>query len=290
MGTTTTKTRSSRRAEESALASYLSDIQRYPLLTREEEADLGRRIREGDTAAREKLVRSNLRFVVSIAKRYAGNGVPLEDLVNDGNLGLIRAAERFDPERGYKFISYAVWWIRQAILHSLSETPRLVRLPMNRVSLAQHATRTARELEQSLGRAPGVDEIARELSVKPSEVEEVLTFSRTHMSLDARVGDEADDAAFVDQIEDEMSASPDEGVMADGLKRDLHRALETLTDRERTILNRYYGLDGKDPMTLEQIGGQLGYTRERIRQIKEVAIDKLRTRPQVRECAAYLIA
>jgi RNA polymerase primary sigma factor len=259
---------------------YLNEIRRYPLLTREEEMDLARRTRLGDAAAKDKLVRSNLRFVVSIAKKYVGNGVPLEDLINDGNVGLVKAAERFDPERGFKFISYAVWWIRQSILVSVSENSRMIRMPMNRVGLAQRATKASRALTQDLGREADAEELAKELGVTKKEIEEVTTFSQGHLSLDQPVHDEGNESTFVDQIVDDKTAAPDTGAYADSLRRDMERALESLTDRERTILTRYYGLSGVKARTLEEIGKEMGYTRERIRQIKEQAIDKLRSRPQ----------
>jgi RNA polymerase primary sigma factor len=264
----------------SSLDLYLNEIRRYPLLTREDELELARKARGGDMKAQEKLVRSNLRFVVSIAKKYVGNGVPLEDLINDGNLGLVKAAERFDPERGFKFISYAVWWIRQSILVSVSENSRMIRMPMNRVGLAQKATKMSRQLSQNLGREADAEELAKELGVTREEIEEVTTFSQAHLSLDQPVHDEGNETTFVDQIVDDRTASPDTGAYVDSLKRDMTRALEGLTDRERTILVRYYGLNGVKARTLEEIGKEMGYTRERIRQIKEQAIDKLRTRPQ----------
>jgi RNA polymerase primary sigma factor len=259
---------------------YLNEIRRYPLLSREDELDLARKAQAGDPAAREKLVRSNLRFVVSIAKKYVGNGVPLEDLINDGNVGLVKAAERFDPERGFKFISYAVWWIRQSILVSVSENSRMIRMPMNRVGLAQRATKKARQLEQDLGRDPDAEELAKELGVTREEIEEVTVYSQGHLSLDQPVHDDGNESTFVDQIVDEQTVAPDTGAYADSLRRDMARAMESLSDRERTILTRYYGLAGVKPRTLEEIGKEMGYTRERIRQIKEQAIDKLRSRPQ----------
>ena len=264
----------------SSLDLYLNEIRRYPLLSREDEVELARKARAGDMQAQEKLVRSNLRFVVSIAKKYVGNGVPLEDLINDGNVGLVKAAERFDPERGFKFISYAVWWIRQSILVSVSENSRMIRMPMNRVGLAQKATKMSRQLEQDLGRDPDAEELAKELGVTREEIEEVTTFSQATLSLDQPVHDEGNETTFVDQIVDDYNAAPDKGAYADSLKRDMDRALESLTDRERTILVRYYGLNGVKARTLEDIGKEMGYTRERIRQIKEQAIDKLRSRPQ----------
>lgn len=264
----------------SSLDLYLNEIRRYPLLSREDELELARKARAGDMKAQDKLVRSNLRFVVSIAKKYVGNGVPLEDLINDGNFGLVKAAERFDPERGFKFISYAVWWIRQSILVSVSENSRMIRMPMNRVGLAQKATKVSRKLEQHLGREADAEELAKELGVTREEIEEVTTFSQATLSLDQPVHDEGNETTFVDQIVDDRNALPDKGAYEDSLRRDMDRALESLTDRERTILVRYYGLNGVKARTLEDIGKEMGYTRERIRQIKEQAIDKLRSRPQ----------
>ncbi|HXV13386.1 MAG TPA: RNA polymerase sigma factor RpoD/SigA [Candidatus Krumholzibacteria bacterium] len=266
------------RATRSTLDVYLNEIQRYPLLERARENELARRTRAGDAIAREELIRSNLRFVVAIAKRYVGNGVALEDLVNEGNLGLVRAAERFDPERGHKFISYAVWWIRQGILHAVSEHSRLVRLPMNRVALAQKATRAARQMEQHLGREAHPDEIASALNVTADEIEEVAIFSRPHLSLDEPVGDGTDDLTFANQIEDTNSEQPDSALNAELANRSLRRMLDGLGDRERTIISLYYGMESGEPLTLEQIGKRLGYTRERIRQIKEQAIEKLRVK------------
>ena len=284
------RTSTDRVRTSSGLDLYLRDIQRYPLLKRDEEIALARRARAGDRAAMDTLVRSNLRFVVSIAKRYAGNGVPLEDLINDGNLGLVKAVERFDPERGFKFISYAVWWIRQAIRLSISEHSRMIRMPMNRVALAQKATRASRQLEQHLGRDPDLEDIARELSVTKEEIEEVIHMSKAHLSLDAPVAEDHEETSFVDQIPDENTASPDRDLYAETLGQDMWRALSTLPERERTILTRYYGVGGAEPMTLEEIGREMGYTRERIRQLKEQAIERLRTRPKSNFIRDYLSA
>jgi len=268
---------------------YLREIQRYPLLSREEETALARKARAGDSSAREKLVRSNLRFVVNIAKRYVGNGVTFEDLINEGNLGLLKAADRFDPERGYKFISYAVWWIRQSILSAVSEDSRMVRLPMNRVALAHRATKAARTLEQQLERMPSAAEIAKEISARPDEVEEVTIHSRAHLSLDEPAGTDGDDT-FADQLRDENAESPDAAVYTERLGRDMHRMLQGLPERERVILCNYYGINGRRPRTLEEIGRELGYTRERIRQIKEQAIERLRARPRAQCMSDYLSA
>jgi RNA polymerase primary sigma factor len=272
--------RGSGSGEEGSLDQYLREISRYPLIPQEEEVRLAQRIRVGEEEALDKLVRSNLRFVVSVAKKYQNQGVSLSDLINEGNLGLIRAAHKFDETKGIKFISYAVWWIRQSILVSVSENSRMIRMPMNRVGLAQKATKLSRQLGQDLGRDPDAAELAKELGVTREEIEEVTTFSQATLSLDQPVHDEGNETTFVDQIVDDRSASPDTGAYVDSLKRDMERALESLTDRERTILVRYYGLNGVKARTLEDIGKEMGYTRERIRQIKEQAIDKLRSRPQ----------
>jgi RNA polymerase primary sigma factor len=263
-------------AERSTFSVYLGDINRYPLLDRAREYELAVRSRAGDVSAREELIKANLRFVVTVAKRYVGNGVALEDLINEGNLGLVMAASRFDPDRGTKFISYAVWWIRQAILRAVSENSRLVRLPMNRVALAQKAAREARRIEQVTGREADAASIAASLDVTAAEVEEVTVFSRAHLSLDQTVGQDADEVSMVEQIEDVDGLRPDAAAERALAERDLRRMMQHLSNREREIVTSYFGMDGEEPRTLEQIGKQLGYTRERIRQIKEEAIDKLR--------------
>jgi RNA polymerase primary sigma factor len=255
---------------------YLQQINRIPLLSAEEEAEVARRAQAGDEKALDQLVQANLRFVVSVAKKYANQGVPMEDLVNEGNIGLIRAARRFDVDRGYKFISYAVWWIRQAILVCLSQGSRIVRVPLNRSSLLYKIGRASRELDQQMGRVPTADEIAVHLRLPVEEVEETMKIANNHVSLDMTLSDEGDDKSFMAHLEDEEATGPDEFVESRMLGESMMRALQTLNDRERKIMELYFGLNGKEPLTLEDIGKRVGLTRERIRQIKEQAIQKLR--------------
>lgn len=255
---------------------YLHEINKTPLLTREQEQALARRIRTGKQEALDQLVKANLRFVVSIAKQYANQGLSLEDLINEGNLGLIKAAHRFDEKRGYKFISYAVWWIRQAMLQALAEHSRIVRLPLNRAGTLYRIGKTSRQLDQELGRQPTAQEIAKKLGLSVEEVEDTMKIANTHVSLDDPYSSDKDDNALVDYLTDEYQESPDEDTYSNALSEDMEKALNLLTDREKLILTLYFGLNGKDPLTLEDIGKELKLTRERIRQIKEKAIQRLR--------------
>jgi len=267
---------------------YLHEINRTPLLTREQERDLAKRIKGGDKAALDQLVRANLRFVVSIAKQYANQGLSLEDLINEGNVGLIKAAHRFDEERGFKFISYAVWWIRQAMLQSLAEQSRIVRLPLNRAGTLYRIGKASRQLDQELGRSPSADEIAARLKISPEEVEDTMVIANSHVSLDDPYSSEKDDTALVDYLTSETQASPDEDTYSAALSDDLDRALGTLSERERNILSMYFGLGGEEPMTLEDIGKRLKLTRERIRQIKEKAIQRLRHSTRAKFLQGYM--
>jgi len=257
-------------------------------VTREEERDLARRIRTGDKKALDGLVKANLRFVVSIAKQYSNQGLSLEDLINEGNLGLIKAAHRFDEERGFKFISYAVWWIRQAMLQSLAEHSRIVRLPLNRAGTLYRIGKASRQLDQELGRTPSAEEIAKRLNLSTEEVEDTMTIANTHVSLDDPYSADKDDTALVDYLTDETQAAPDEDTYVSALSDDLERALGTLTDREQLILALYFGLGGEEPMTLEDIGKRLKLTRERIRQIKEKAIQRLRHSTRAKFLQGYM--
>jgi RNA polymerase primary sigma factor len=277
-----------RGSSREALDVYLDDIKRSPLIDRQEETELARRAKDGDSAAMDKLVRSNLRFVVSIAKRYSGQGVPLDDLINEGNLGLVRAAHRFDPERGYKFISYAVWWVRQAILHSLSQHSRVVRLPLNKAGNLSRIGKASRTLLQELGREPTHAEIAERLGLAERDVEETLSVANGQVSLHDAFSDEPGDHAFIDYLEDTEGAAPDDELYKEFLSKDMLRVLETLNERERMIMTLYFGLAGETALTLEEIGRHLNLTRERIRQIKEQAIDKLRQSTRARYLSAYL--
>jgi len=283
-----TATRRSPGAGARSLDLYLHEINKTPLLTRDEEQALARRIVDGDKDALDQLVRANLRFVVSIAKQYANQGLSLEDLINDGNLGLIKAAHRFDPERGYKFISYAVWWIRQAMLQSLAEHSRIVRLPLNRAGTLYRIGKTSRALDQELGRAPTPEEIAKRLDISTTEVEDTMSIANTHVSLDDPYSSDKDDNALVDYLTDENQIPPDEGTYSNALSDDMEKALNTLSDREKMILSLYFGLGGEEPLTLEDIGKRLDLTRERIRQIKEKAIQRLRHSTRAKFLRGYI--
>jgi RNA polymerase primary sigma factor len=278
---TSAKAKSDSKAKRStagarSLDIYLHEINKTPLLKREEEQAVARKIQKGSKAALDQLVKANLRFVVSIAKQYSNQGLSLEDLINDGNLGLIKAAHRFDPERGFKFISYAVWWIRQAMLQSLAEHSRIVRLPLNRAGTLYRIGKASRQLDQELGRKPTPEEIAKRLDIPVAEVESTQRIANTHVSLDDPYSNDKDDNALVDYLTDKNQVLTDESTYEHALSDDMERALNTLTERERRILVMYFGLNGQDPLTLEQIGKQLSLTRERIRQIKEKAIQRLR--------------
>lgn len=266
---------------------YLHEINQTPLLKRDQEKELARRIRKGDKKALDQLVKANLRFVVSIAKQYANQGLSLEDLINDGNLGLIKAAHRFDEKRGFKFISYAVWWIRQAMLQSLAEHSRIVRLPLNRAGTLYKIGKATRQLDQELGRAPNAEEIAKKLKLSEEEVEDTMHIANSHISLDDPYSSDQDDNALVDYLMDEDAEMPDECTYDHALSEDMEKALDTLSDREKAILTLYFGLNGEEPLTLEEIGKKLNLTRERIRQIKEKAIQRLRHSSRAKYLKGY---
>ena len=260
---------------DGSLDLYLREISRYPLIDRDEEARLAKGIRRGEEEALDKLVRSNLRFVVSVSKRYQNQGVPLSDLINEGNLGLIRAAHKFDETKGIKFISYAVWWIRQAILQALAEQSRIVRVPLNRAGALHRIGKRRAQLHQELGRQPTAKEIAEGMNLSAKEVEQTLAIARSHLSLDAPMAP-GEDSRLLDYLPDHVSPGPDEETFEKALTDTLDAALGTLSEREATILRLYFGLDHGDGMSLEEIGGRLGVTRERVRQIKEKALARLR--------------
>ncbi len=261
---------------ERSLDLYLREINNTSLLNRGQERELAKRIRKGDEEALHRLVKSNLRFVVSIAKQYVNQGLSLADLINEGNMGLIKAAHRFDEKRGFKFISYAVWWIRQAMLQALAEQSRIVRLPLNRAGTLYRIGKVARQLDQELGRTPEVDEIAKKLNLSKEEVRDTMQIANSHLSLDSSFNNDQEDNTLVDYLADDNQLPPDEMTYANALSEDMQKALATLTDRERTILVLYFGLEGEEPLTLEDIGKKMHLTRERIRQIKEKAILRLR--------------
>ena len=274
--------------EESSLDQYLKEISAYPLLKREDEVRLAQNIRKGDEEALDTLVRSNLRFVVSVAKKYQNQGVALGDLINEGNLGLIRAAKKFDETKGIKFISYAVWWIRQAILQALAEQSRIVRVPLNRAGALHKIGKRSSTLLQELGREPTVEEIADELDLSFEEVQRTLAISHSHLSLAAPLTP-GEDNRLLDYLADQFSSGPDDETYERALSGTIEEALSTLKDREATVIRLYYGLEGtKDPLTLEEIGAQLGITRERVRQIKEKALARLRHASRARYLESFV--
>lgn len=285
MGFTTDRRRA---FEETSLDQYLRDISTYPLLAREDEIALAARIKQGCTESLDKLVRSNLRFVVSVAKRYQNQGVALGDLINEGNLGLIRAAHKFDETKGIKFISYAVWWIRQAILQALAEQSRIVRVPINRAGALHRIGKRTSTLLQELGREPTTEEIAHELDLPHDEVTRTLAISQGHLSLDAPLSP-GEDNRLIDYLPDQLSTDPDEETYERALASTIEEALGTLKERESRVLRLYFGLeDGKDQMTLEEIGSLLGITRERVRQIKEKALRRLRHASRARSLETFV--
>ena len=272
--------------EAGSLGQYLKEISRYPLIDRAEEARLAKGIRRGEEEALDKLVRSNLRFVVSVSKKYRNQGVPLSDLINEGNLGLIRAARRFDETKGIKFISYAIWWIRQAILQALAEQGRIVRVPLNRAGLLHRIGKGKAALLQELGREPTASEIAKEIGANPDEVEATVAIARAHLSLDAPMVP-GEDNCLMDCLPDHLSPGPDEETFEKVLAETLNAALATLEDREAKVLRLYFGLGGEAPRSLEDVGRELGITRERVRQIKELALTRLRRTPPARHLGTF---
>ncbi len=262
--------------ESASLDKYLREVAKFKLITPEEEAVLAHKIRNGDKKAMETLIYANLRFVVSVAKQYQNQGLTLSDLINEGNLGLIKAAERFDETKGFKFISYAVWWIRQAILQALAEQARIVRLPLNKLGSFNQISQTFRKLEQEYQREPMVDEIGELLNLSPAIVDEALNMSNFHISLDAPLKDEENfENNMYDILVETSTPDPDNSLIKNSLKSDIERILNTLTDREAEVLKFYYGLNGIHSHTLIEIGDKLDLTRERVRQIKEKALKKL---------------
>jgi RNA polymerase primary sigma factor len=261
--------------EESTLRLYFDDIASSRPLSREREVELAARIQDGDMGARDEMVQANLRFVVDVAKKYQNRGLSLSDLISAGNLGLLTAAERFDGTKGYKFISYAVWWIRQSILQSIAEHARTVRLPLNKVSLLKDISKASRKLGQGRESDPGIEEIAAELDVPAEEVLETMLSARSVRSLDEAF-EEDDERSLLNILADASQETPDADVLRESARVQLEAVLHSLDDRELRIIRLYFGLDGNEALTLEQIGGLMGLTRERIRQLKERALSKLR--------------
>ena len=274
-------------SDDGSLDQYLREISQYPLITREDEVTLAQRIKQGCQMSLDKLVRSNLRFVVSVAKKYQNQGVSLSDLINEGNLGLIRAAHKFDETKGIKFISYAVWWIRQAILQALAEQSRIVRVPLNRAGTLHRIGKRSSSLLQELGREPTVEEIAEGMDISREEVAKTLSISQSHLSLDAPLTP-GEDNKLLDYIPDTQAPGPDDETFERALSESIDEVLTTLKEREARILRLYFGLEGKEPMTLEEIGGMMGITRERVRQIKEKALARLRHVSRARALESFL--
>ena len=273
--------------ETQSLDKYLQEIGKVDLITAEMEVQLARRIREGDQMALEKLTKANLRFVVSVAKQYQNYGLSLGDLINEGNLGLIKAAQRFDETRGFKFISYAVWWIRQSIMQSLAEQSRIVRLPLNRVGSLNKISKTFSDLEQKFQREPSTQEVADAIGISSQDVIDNLKVSGRHVSVDAPF-EQGEDLSLLDVLTDANDTTPDAHLLVDSLKKEIQRALSTLTTREAEVIVFYFGLDNNNPMTLEEIGDRFNLTRERVRQIKEKATRRLRHTSRSRALKNYL--
>ncbi len=261
--------------EEGSLAIYLREIGKNQALKAEDEAKMAIRIRKGDRKALEALVNANLRFVVSVARNYQNQGLPLSDLINEGNLGLLRAARRFDEKKNFKFISYAVWWIRQAILQALAEQSRIIKLPLNRVGTIHKIGKMQGRLEQKYRRLPNADEIARELDIDVSDVQETFRIGNSHMSLDAPLSG-GKDSRLMDLLQDENQERPDDTLMEMSLHQEINRTLDTLSEREKEVVKMYFGIGEETSHTLEEIGQRFNLTRERARQIKEKAINRLK--------------
>ena len=273
--------------ETASLDKYLQEIGKVDLITADEEVELAQRIKAGDQIALEKLTKANLRFVVSVAKQYQNQGLTLPDLINEGNLGLIKAAQRFDETRGFKFISYAVWWIRQSILQALAEQSRIVRLPLNKIGSINKINKTYAFLEQSHERPPSAEEIAKELDMTINDVKESMKNSGRHVSMDAPLV-EGEDSNLYDVLRSGESPNPDKNLLHESLRTEIERALETLTPREADVIRLYFGLGNQHPMTLEEIGETFDLTRERVRQIKEKAIRRLKHTSRSKLLKSYL--
>ena len=279
-------TKSITNRESASLDKYLQEIGREELVTPEEEVELAQRIRKGDQEALEKLTRANLRFVVSVAKQYQNQGLSLPDLINEGNLGLIKAAEKFDETRGFKFISYAVWWIRQSILQALAEQSRIVRLPLNQVGSLNKISKALSKFEQENERQPSNEELSEMIDIPKDKISDTLRVSGRHVSVDAPFV-EGEDNSLLDVLPNDDSPSADRGLVNESLNTEIERALSTLSDREREIIKSFFGI-GCQEMTLEEIGDRFGLTRERVRQIKEKAIRRLKSPSRSRLLKGYL--
>ena len=279
-------TKSITNRESASLDKYLQEIGREELITVEDEVELAQRIKKGDQEALEKLTRANLRFVVSVAKQYQNQGLSLPDLINEGNLGLIKAAEKFDETRGFKFISYAVWWIRQSILQAIAEQSRIVRLPLNQVGSVNKINRVLNKFEQENERRPSIDEIAEKLDLSEEKIEDAMKVNSRHISMDAPFAD-GEDNSLLDVLPNNDAPQADNESVMESLREEISRALATLNERERKIIESFFGI-GQPEMTLEEIGTKYGLTRERVRQIKEKAIRRLRSSTKNKMLKTYL--
>ncbi|KAF0130339.1 MAG: RNA polymerase primary sigma factor [Bacteroidetes bacterium] len=280
-------TKSITNRETASLDKYLQDIGKESMITADEEVDLAQKIRAGDQQALERLVNANLRFVVSVAKQYQNQGLSLPDLINEGNLGLIKAARRFDETRGFKFISYAVWWIRQSILQALAEQSRIIRLPLNQVGSLNKIKKASSRLEQIFERTPSTDEIAEQLDISESKIESAMKINTRYISMDAPLKID-DDVMFLDQYIPEDVEETDDPLMRESLGSEIQRSLASLSEKERDVINMYYGIGMSHGYTLEEIGAKFDLTRERVRQIKEKAIRRLKHTARNRLLRAYL--
>lgn len=280
-------TKSITNRDSASLDKYLQEIGREELITAEDEVELAQKIKQGDQIALEKLVKANLRFVVSVSKQYQNQGLTLPDLINEGNLGLIKAAQRFDETRGFKFISYAVWWIRQSILQAIAEQARIVRLPLNQVGSLNRINKTFSKLEQQYEREPSPEEIAEVLEIEQDKVTESQSISGRHVSVDAPFKD-GEDGTLLDVLSNGNSPKTDISLMQESLQREIDRSLATLTDRERDVIKDFFGIGIPHPLSLEEIGEKFGLTRERVRQIKEKGIRRLRHASRSKLLKTYL--
>jgi len=275
--------------ESKSLDQYLQEIGKVDLLTPEQEIELAKRIKKGDQAALEKLTKANLRFVVSVAKQYQNQGLPLGDLINEGNLGLIKAGKRFDETRGFKFISYAVWWIRQSIMQAIAEQSRMVRLPLNRVGALNKMSKALSQLEQEYERRPNPEEIAAQLDMNVEDVTYAMQIAGRHVSVDAPFAHSEDNTnSLLDVMPNEDQPAPDNYLMKESLKKEIERSLSTLTEREAEVIRLYFGIGKEHSLTLEEIGEKLNLTRERVRQIKEKALIRLRHSNRSKNLKTYL--
>ncbi len=274
--------------DANVLSTYLREINMIDLLTREEEDHFSRRARAGDEEAKAVLARANLRFVVNVAKRYRNQGLPLSDLISEGNIGLINAIDRFDPDKGYHFISYAVWWIRQAITKAIYEKARMIRLPQNRIFELSRIEKTRTRLQSEKGRDPGVGDVARALDMDETHVASMMNISRDHVSLDTPISKDKDPSLLGDFVEDTERDSPEEETMEGALRDEINKVLTSLSDREATIIEYRFGLNGKQPLSLQELGNRFSLTKERIRQIEQRALRKLRDPDRSERLQAYI--